>query len=156
MTIDSFRGTYFFLSNFYPVDITWDTLVFPTVEHAYQAAKTLNFDERLAILAVSPKESKKMGREVTLRPNWDSCRLPIMEYLLRQKFSYPYLRDSLLITKDRELIEGNTCREVFWGVYYKSEYNVIEGRMIDTREGENHLGKLLMKIRGELRESTPA
>jgi len=62
-----------------------------------------------------------------------------METLLRDKFTrHADLRILLLDTGDRELVEGNTWDDRFWGV--------CEG------VGENHLGRLLMKIRAELRE----
>jgi predicted NAD-dependent protein-ADP-ribosyltransferase YbiA (DUF1768 family) len=59
-----------------------------------------------------------------------------METLLRQKFAHPELRAKLKETNDAELVEGNWWGDRFWGVC--------------RGEGENHLGKLLMKIRAEL------
>lgn len=44
-SIDKFRGEYFFLSNFAPCKVTYKGKVFPTVEHAFQAAKCLDEDE---------------------------------------------------------------------------------------------------------------
>ena len=61
-----------------------------------------------------------------------------MEECVRFKFTHhTELRDALLATADVELIEGNTWGDRIWGVY--------------QGEGENHLGKILMKIRSELR-----
>lgn len=59
-----------------------------------------------------------------------------MEDLLRQKFSKTPLRRLLLATGEAELIEGNTWGDTYWGVCHGV--------------GQNHLGCLLMKIRGEL------
>mgnify|MGYP000020466553 CR=1 FL=1 len=42
--INSFTGKYRFLSNFYPCTLKWMEKKWPTVEHAYQAAKTKNID----------------------------------------------------------------------------------------------------------------
>ena len=61
-----------------------------------------------------------------------------MEMLLRQKFADPALREQLLNTKDSMLIEGNNHGDTFWGV--------CKG------EGQNQLGRLLMKIRQEIIE----
>jgi predicted NAD-dependent protein-ADP-ribosyltransferase YbiA (DUF1768 family) len=44
--ISSFTGEYRFLSNFYPCVVHLDEEVYPSVEHAYQAAKTVNPEER--------------------------------------------------------------------------------------------------------------
>ena len=53
------------------------------------------------------------------------------------KFNIPELKQKLLETGNTELVEGNTWGDTFWGVY-----NV---------EGENILGRLLMKVREELK-----
>jgi hypothetical protein len=80
------------------------------------------------------------GRTVMLRPHWDTIRIGIMRDLLHKKFAPgSSLARELLATADRELIEGNTRNDRFWGVCLR------------TRVGENHLGRLLMEIRSELR-----
>jgi len=137
-TIDNFSGPYGFLSNFFPAPITFDGIRYPTSEHAFQAAKTLDQEERKRIAEEpSPGRAKRLGQKVTLRPGWDGMRVAVMEKLLRAKFSYPELRDQLLDTGDAELIEGNVWKDKFWGVC--------------GGVGENQLGKLLMKIRDELK-----
>jgi len=140
--VNKFDGIYRFLSNFHDVYqhtgryIEWDGFNFPTVEHAYQAAKTRKFDEQQEILnCQTPGQAKRLGKRVTLRPDWEEKKLMIMEQLLRQKFNLPYYESRLLSTGSAELIEGNEWGDCFWGVYF--------GR------GLNHLGKLLMKIREE-------
>ena len=141
--INKFKGEHEWLSNFYPCPISYRMVVYPSVEHAYQASKTLVLSERIRIKNTHyAGDAKKMGGPkekggiVTLRPNWDGIKLQIMEYLLRQKFAIPALRDRLIATGSQELIEGNWWGDTFWGV--------CKGN------GENHLGKLLMKIRSEL------
>ena len=63
-----FNSEYVFLSNFYPSLITIDGIKYPTVEHAYQAAKTMDRREKLAIAAArSPGQAKKIGRKSFLR-----------------------------------------------------------------------------------------
>ncbi|KKL91382.1 hypothetical protein LCGC14_1895220 [marine sediment metagenome] len=135
--IDLFRGEYRFLSNFCPAPVTLSGVTYPTVEHAFQAAKTTDVEERQQILACkTPGEAKRLGRTVHLDPNWDEYRQTFMIGLLRQKFSRPPFRQLLLDTGDRVLIEGNAWRDTYWGVC-----NGI---------GENHLGKLLMRVRDEI------
>lgn len=139
--IDLFIGQYRFLSNFYPSYVILSGVDYQTVEHAYQAAKTTDEYWRARIRACStPGEAKRMGRTVPLDPNWDSVRLQIMELLLNKKFTHLELRSKLLATGSATLIEGNYWGDVFWGMY--------QGR------GENHLGKLLMKIREEKRRTS--
>jgi len=135
--ITSFAGEYDFLSNFYPAQVTFEQDVYPTVEHAYQAAKTNDPLERIAIRQAStPGQAKRLGKTVTMIQNWDNIKAHVMEDLLRQKFSDPFLMRKLIETRKRELIEGNTWGDTYWGV--------CKG------VGENMLGKLLMQIRKEI------
>lgn len=135
--IGSFDGLYRFLSNFWPVKIPFEGITYPSVEHAYQAAKTLDVQlrHRIAVLPM-PGQAKRMGGTLELRSNWGQLKFSYMELLLRYKFMNPMERKWLLRTGDAYLEEGNTHGDRIWGV--------CRGR------GENHLGKLLMKIRSEL------
>jgi ribA/ribD-fused uncharacterized protein len=138
MVIDKFEDEFAFLSNFWPCLGT-------SVEHLYQAAKTTDVFSQLAILLAStPNEAKKLGRKVALRADWEQIKLAVMECLLRAKFKDPMLRAALLATGDAELIEGNWWHDNFWGscsCRTRSCGNV----------GQNHLGRLLMKIKEEIR-----
>jgi ribA/ribD-fused uncharacterized protein len=135
--IDSFTGDYDFLSNFHPCQVTLDDVEYPSVEHAYQAAKTLDTKARKPFHKrplPSAAESKKMGRKLSIREDWESVKLQVMEDLLVQKFASGDLKEKLLETGTRTLVEGNYWGDSFWGVDKK-------------KGGQNHLGKLLMKIR---------
>lgn len=132
--INKFSGKYRFLSNFYPAEVHYEGDYYPTVEHAFQAAKTLDLRERRRIAGCgSPGDAKKLGRRVSLREDWDDIKIRIMKKLLSRKFTDPELRKKLLSTKDADLIEGNTWGDVFWGQC--------------GGKGRNELGKLLMYIR---------
>jgi ribA/ribD-fused uncharacterized protein len=138
LSINIFRGQYRFLSNFEGPEIEFEGLRYKTLEAAFQAAKTTDPAEKLYIQSLpTPGQAKRAGRRVTLRPDWESVKLSVMETLLRQKFSQGPWGEWLLATEDEDLIEGNTWGDIFWGVC---------GGI-----GENHLGILLMKIRTELR-----
>ena len=143
--IDSFRGKYAFLSNFYSCDINLTingrTYTFPTVENAFQLSKTLNPSEKLIhrFQSITPGQAKKLGRLVKLRNDWDQVKLQVMRKLLIKKFSNPELKNKLLDTGDALLIEGNWWRDTYWGVCNRTDI------------GDNHLGKLLMEVRDELR-----
>lgn len=129
--INKFEKDYFFLSNFWPC-----FELGRSVEHYYQAAKATNLKDRNWVLdSRSAGEAKYRGRRIEVIKGWDEIKLYRMEELLRRKFFDPELKSWLLATKDAELIEGNWWGDTFWGV--------CKGI------GENHLGKLLMKIRKE-------
>lgn len=136
MIIDKFSGKYIFLSNFWPAPVMLDSVLYPTVEHAYQAAKRNDPDYRSYVLA-APKaniaKSRGRGKE---GPDWYARNKFVMKDLLRQKFAEPSLRAKLLATGDVELIEGNYWGDIFWGV--------CDGK------GQNWLGKLLMEVRQEI------
>ena len=136
--IGPFDGRYSFLSNFYRSPVTLDGLEYPSVEHAYQAAKTTDPEERATVReALTPGLAKRLGRQVHLRPDWEDVKLAVMADLLRQKFDRPPLAKALLETGDEELVEVNYWRDTYWGVFHGT--------------GENHLGRLLMERREQLR-----
>lgn len=137
--IDRFSGEYRFLSNFWLCPVPMEGEWYASVEHAYQAAKTLDPEARVRIKnAFGPKDAKKMGNGIVLRGDWDLVRIQYMRHLVWQKFSlHQHLRIKLLATENAELIEGNTWHDTFWGVC----------RGI----GENNLGKILMQVREDLK-----
>ena len=108
--ITSFSGNHRFLSNFYipPVEIEFEGILFPTTEHAYQAAKTFDNVARRDIARLStPGKAKRMGRVLEIRNDWEYVKVSVMESLLVKKFSIPEMRDLLLTTRNSYLIEGN-------------------------------------------------
>lgn len=135
--VRSFTGEHAFLSNFFASPIVLDGVTYPTLEHAFQAAKTDDAEGRRTILSCpTPGSAKRRGKKVKLRSDWEEIKLRIMEDLVRQKFSDPLLREKLLKTGRRELVEGNHWNDTFWGV--------CNGR------GKNHLGRILMKVREQI------
>lgn len=151
--IDSFKGRWFFLSNFYPCDIYYQGITYPSVEHYYVAMKikdgqiingqfySPNDTRELISKVDTPGQVKRLGRSLNLRSDWDSVRLDVMEFGLREKFKKEELKNMLISTGNEELIEGNYWHDNFFGVCSCQKCN---------NKGENHLGKLLMKIRSEI------
>jgi hypothetical protein len=137
--IFGFFEEYRFLSNFYPAKVEFDGLEYSSTEHAYQAAKTDDPAERRRIRETQKfGEAKRLGKKVKIRPDWEKVKFEVMEDLVRQKFTkHKELKEKLLETGDQYLEETNTWGDKIWGV--------CKG------VGQNHLGKILMKIRGELR-----
>lgn len=139
--IGPFKGKYRFLSNFYPCKVKLFELTFPTVEHAFQAAKTTDPVDRETILSQStPSDAKRVGRAVELRPDWEKVKQWYMLFLLRQKFTKPTFQKDLLETGDEHIVEINNWGDCYWG-------------MCDGI-GENWLGRLLMQVRDELKTRT--
>jgi hypothetical protein len=130
-----------FLSNFYPATVELDGLEYSSTEHAYQAAKTNDPAERRRIReSQKPGDAKKLGKQVKMRTDWEQVKFQVMEDLVRQKFTkHKELKEKLLATGDMYLEETNSWRDFVWGVC--------------NGKGENHLGKILMKVRGELKPS---
>lgn len=137
--IKEFKDKYEFLSNFYPVTIKLDGLLFPSVEHAFVAAKTLNINERKAIqLLDTPGKAKRFGRNIELREDWEDVKEEFMFNFLLQKFQYLKNTVDLFNTENSELIESNTWHDNEWGSCICSNCG---------DKGKNKLGKLLMKVR---------
>lgn len=142
--IDRFRGKYFFLSNFYSAMVEYEGMTYPSVEHAFQAAKTLDTEIRKGFcVCPTPADAKAFGRKVKLRPDWEDIKIDVMTQLVRSKFTRndtdEDIRSLLLATGDAYLEEGNNHRDTFWGT--------VNGK------GQNWLGKILMQVRDELREA---
>lgn len=138
-TIDDFRGEYRWLSNFHLCTIHYEHLVYPSTEHAYQAAKSEHTSMRMLFTtsAMTCREAKRAGGSLTLRADWEQVKDGVMLAVLRDKFTrHADLRVKLLSTGDAQLIEGNTWGDTYWGVC----------RGI----GKNMLGTLLMQVRSEL------
>ena len=136
--IERFAGEYRFLSNFFRRPLTWKGERWPTAEHAYQAAKCRRPEQfRMIRNAPSPGAAKRMGRKVEMRGDWDRVKEDVMLSIVRAKFEDSYLRRLLVATGDAVLIEGNEWGDRFWGVCRGT--------------GENRLGKILMRVRTELR-----
>lgn len=137
--IKRFREEFAFLSNFAPCKINFMGRVFPSTENAYAAAKCKYEEDIDQFTTISSGQAKRLGRRVANREDWDSVKLKIMEELLVQKFNQEPFKQKLIDTGDQEILEGNSWGDKFWGVDEK------------TLIGENNLGKLLMKIRENIK-----
>ena len=136
--INEFKGKYYFLSNFYTAPVMYEGLQYLNNESAFQSAKVTDIEKRKQFCSKDPSTAKKKGRNVTLRHDWEKIKDQVMEDCVRDKFTRNEdLKQRLLDTGDKELVEGNTWNDTYWGV--------CRGR------GKNMLGKILMKVRDELR-----
>lgn len=130
--ITNFNGTFQFLSNTYPSPVTYDGILYGSVEHAYKAS-ALPPSERHEFIKLGI--SKAISRKINARQGWDEVCLDILEGLLRQKFDDIFNIERLLRTGSLELQYINKSDD-FLGIVNDS--------------GANNLGKLLMKIREDV------
>ena len=129
------------LSNMTRVNIHHKGVCYPSTENFYQAMKYAEVSKRLYISSLKPVESKKYSKENPMTSTiFEDRKFAIMLYAQRKKFSQEPFRSMLLATGDCHIEEGNWWQDKFWGVDIK------------TREGENTLGKLIMKVRSELQQ----
>jgi len=128
-------------SNFalYPIDL--DGKRWPSTEHYYQAQKFADPQLQKEIRRTeSPGRVKRLANKhrAAIRPDWDAIKDEVMYRAVRRKFElHPELAKMLLATGDEELIEAAPT-DTYWGV----------GR---AGTGQNKLGKIIARIRGELR-----
>ena len=140
-TINKFKDDYEFLSNFYLIPVMYNNILWITSEHAYQAAKT---DNPIQITEIAncqtPGKAKRLGKKVTMKSDWDQIKIGVMKSIVSNKFKNINLIDKLMETLGMKLIEGNIWHDSFWGDCKCPNCNNIKG--------QNHLGKILMEIRG--------
>ena len=142
--IERFKDEYRWLSNFAPACVQFEEFDYRSVEHAYVASKTLLVGIRLEVRSLETAgQAKQFGKSIPLRSDWEKVRLGIMLDLLRQKFNIPEYRDLLLATGTQDIIEGNVWHDNWWGSCICNSCG---------NKGKNNLGKLILKIREELKQ----
>lgn len=140
-SIESFSGEHRWLSNFWPAEVEYEGITFPSVENAYQAAKSEYGREEF--INISAGQAKRLGRNSEVREDWEDIKVSVMRDLLSQKFrTGSDLADKLSLTGNVNIVEGNTWGDTFWGV--------CDGT------GDNNLGNLIMDVRKEVQlEESP-
>jgi N-glycosidase YbiA len=141
--IKEFQGENRWLSNFATVDILFEGRVYPSVEHAFVAAKSLDHEWREICTnrQLHPAEVKQLGKSVVLRDDWDEVDEEIMFDLLTKKFNQEPFKSKLIATQNDYIQEGNRWGGIRWGY------------CLETDKGDNLLGFMIMKIRESLTEN---
>lgn len=140
--IKEFKNQYFFLSNFYECPIYYNKLVFCNAEAAFQAQKAIDEKEQYKFINLNASQARKLGKTIVLRKDWEEVKDNIMYEIVKRKFTVnKELQQKLIDTKDEELVEGNWWHDTYWGIDSK------------TGIGKNKLGKILMKVREEVKSS---
>jgi ribA/ribD-fused uncharacterized protein len=139
--VSEFSGNFAFLSNFFPSPMNISGANWATVEHFYQACKTLDPIQAEVIReAETPGRAKRYGGNLQLRADWDQIKLQVMEFIVEQKFlQNPQLMERLKNTGNATLVEGNCWHDNFWG-----DCSCARCR---NKPGQNQLGKILMSVR---------
>lgn len=140
-----FRDDFWFLSNLYNAPVTYQNITYPNAEATFQAQKQVLVDATLSLKnfqAMNGVDAKRQGKRIKMSPEqirqWDRMKDKVMYEVVKAKFSQnQYLKGRLLQTNDMPLVEENWWHDTYWGVC-----NGI---------GENHLGKILMRVRDELK-----
>lgn len=135
--INAFEGKYYFLSNFYNAPVVYDGHKYLNNEAAFQASKVLT--RREIFTNLNPSEANRLGRRVKLRADWEQVKETVMYEICKAKFTQnTKLGDKLLETGDEHLEDGDPWGDRIWGT--------VNG------VGQNKLGKILMRVREELKE----
>ena len=135
-----FRNQLYFLSNMYPCRVRYKGTEYSCSESAFQAQKCTKESEKSLFVGINGFDAKRLGRKVSLKSNWEIEKISIMEGIVREKFiQNPSLAEKL-IKVEGPIQEDNSWHDTFWGIC--------------NGVGENHLGKILMKIRDELNNSS--
>lgn len=159
-----FRGEDACFSNMHAAPVGWSDAVtpprlWPCNELPYVLARTLCPAERAAGLAIferfearepgaGGRAVKRWGRGISLRADWDAVKEAVMLALVRDKFGRNAdLGAHLLATGDGLIEEGNDWGDLFWGVALHANRK----RGFAASQGENRLGRTLMRVREELR-----
>jgi ribA/ribD-fused uncharacterized protein len=144
------------LSNFAETPVQWNHHMYPTVEHAFQAAKYMfstlpSFEKEFrvgeSIGLQPPKVAKTAGSKTGMKKNkavlniveWDSQKNDIMKQLIQDKIQRHDIIRSIL----------QSCREHHIPLFHYSKEDRVWGCTINeeegtVKEGNNLLGKLFM------------
>jgi ribA/ribD-fused uncharacterized protein len=142
MPITFYTTDFYVFNNFSAHAIEYRGLLYPTAEHAYQAAKCTDPNGKEAIRnARSPILAKQLANE-TYRaardPEWDGKKLAVVEEILRAKLAqHPEAQQALRDSGHEDIVEDSPT-DYFWGAGADGS-------------GRNMFGKIWMRIREETR-----
>lgn len=123
--------------------LEWKGVLYMTSEHAYHSERFSDLVMKEAIKNMRSAHDAYTYAQVNKHlqvENWNNIKLSVMKELLQAKVAqHPYVKKKLLESGDKELVE-DSWRDGFWG-------------WGPNKDGENHLGKLWMEVREEVRKS---
>jgi ribA/ribD-fused uncharacterized protein len=135
-----YEHDFYIFSNFSSFAIEYDGKLWPTSEHAYQAARFADPEIKEIIHGMRSAHevfTYAMNNRANSIAEWDDIKFDVMKKILHAKVSqHPYVKKKLLDSGNRELIE-DSWRDPVWG-------------WGPDKDGQNMLGKLWMEVRGEV------
>lgn len=141
--IGFYEREFYPFSNFSSFQVEWRGRLWPTSEHAYQAAHFIDTAPWLAhVIARAPSahEAFKLARAHADKApdNWNEIAVGIMEDICRHKLAqHEYVQSKLMQTGDLPLVEDSP-KDPRWG-------------WGPDHDGANELGKVWMRLREEMK-----
>jgi len=132
-------------SNFSPHWVHLRGTDWPTVEHYYQAQKFVGTVDAALVAVIhaaqTPEQAAALGRDRTrqVRPDWARVKAQVMRDAVLKKFLTHTDIQAILISTGEHPIVENSQTDYYWGCG-------------GDKNGQNHLGKILMSVRQEIRQ----
>lgn len=151
----AFQSEHAYLSNFFPCQIKFGDHIFGSSEQLYQYERALFANDSISVndilRANTAQKAKRAAVRVSNSPSWDQVKLDKMKHIIDLKFNQnPVLKAEILKTGEAHLIEATI--DTFWG----AGLPLTSRKLRDGNwRGHNHLGKILMNYRYEVRRSMP-
>lgn len=143
-TVAAFYEREFYpFSNFSSFQVEWRGKLWPTSEHAYQAARyydamPANVHKILRMRSAHEAYDFMLNNRDTERPDWFNEKRDVMKDILRHKIiQNPYVRKKLLETGNAKIVEDSPV-DPYWG-------------WGPNKDGANNLGTIWMELREELK-----
>lgn len=135
------------LSNYFECTVKYKGMTFGSAESAYQSQKFKDFDFQRKFMRMDPDTSKKYARKFkeSWRHDWNDIKIESMYWIVRNKMIMnPDCLLELLDTGDKMIVEDTTgWHDNIWGS--------CSCEKCKNKEHQNTLGKILMRVRDELR-----
>ena len=139
--INKFDNEYIVLSNYYPQNITYKGITYNCAMNAYYGQLISDNLQKKAIANATPSRALSMVINSISKIDYSQEEQDnIMYEILKVKFSDSKLKNLLLQTNQEPLNNNINWEDTYWGIC--------------NDEGDNKLGKLLMKLRDELSDNT--
>lgn len=138
MDIKGFKNEYEFLSLGYKHNITYAGITYTNSEAAFFAQRVKDVNARAKYSRLSGNKARAKALQAEPSDTWDEYKDYILKDLMVLKFEDPLLRKKLLDTGDKRLLNINTYRDSYYGIYENKGYNI--------------LGKILMEVRDAIRK----
>lgn len=137
-----YEREFYVFSNFSSFQVEWRGKLWPTSEHAYQAARYFETKPEYYATIQTLKSAHEAydfmrNNRTEERSDWYNEKRDIMKEIVRNKLQqHAYVREKLLETGDAVIVEDSPV-DSYWG--WGSD-----------RQGRNELGKIWMELRQEI------